>query len=227
MICTQCEGVIPEGATECPHCGAAIVVTEVVVTDQTLGAPTPGPAEPAGTTSGFTIPVTPPPAAGAASSGPASPLAGVPQFKFNASRLSQADRIAGGATLVLFISLFLPWFSYRFGSSLFSGTYSWDGLVHGYLYITLIICLAIFAYLVALAGFEKLPFKMPIGHEAAILIATVINLLLTFIGFIDKPYGFGVGWSFGAFIALVAAIVAAAPLGLPVIKAMRGGSKTP
>ena len=49
----------------------------------------------------------------------------------------------------------------------------------------------------------------------------MVNLLLTFIGFIDKPYGFGVGWSFGAFVALVAAVVAAAPLGVPMIQAAR------
>ena len=90
-----------------------------------------------------------PPTSASASSGAAS------QFKFDANRLSRADRIAGGATLVLLISLFLPWFSYRFGSALLSGTYSWDGLVHGYLYLVLIICLAIIAYLVLLAGFEQ------------------------------------------------------------------------
>jgi len=168
-----------------------------------------------------------PMAAGPMAAGPMGPAAAAPTsgsaaaFKFDASRWSQADRIAGGATLVLLISFFLPWFSYRFGSSLISGTYSWNGLVHGYLYIGVIICLAILAYLVALAGFEQLPFKMPIGHEGAILIATVVNLLLTFIAFIDKPYGFGVGWSFGAFIALIAAVVAAAPLGWPMIQASR------
>jgi len=40
-----------------------------------------------------------------------------------------------------------------------------------------------------------------------------------------KPggYGFhGVGWSYGAFVGLIAAIVAAFPLGWPIIQARRG-----
>jgi hypothetical protein len=215
MICTQCEGEIPSAATECPHCGAAVESAQTITNDAPLAEPAGPGAMPSAPFPGANVP------------GPVGTPAGVPgsaarsgstlQFNFDAKRWSQADRIVGGATLVLLISLFLPWFSYRFGVF----TYSWDGLVHGYLYITLLICLGILAYLVALAGFETLPFKMPIGHEAAILIATVVNLLLTFIGFIDKPYGFGVGWSFGSFLALVAAVVAAAPLGLPVIKAAR------
>src|SRR5215467_6271207 len=32
-------------------------------------------------------------------------------YNFDAARLSQADRIAGAASVVLLISLFLPWFS--------------------------------------------------------------------------------------------------------------------
>jgi len=145
-------------------------------------------------------------------------------FKFDTKRWSQADRIAGAASLVLFISLFLPWFSYRY---IIGVTYSWSGLTaHGYLYVVLLLCLALFAYLVARAGFDQMPFKLPLAHEPTILIATVINLVLTFIAFIDKPYGVGVGWSFGAFVALVAAVVAAAPLGLPVIQAARKKSSS-
>ena len=117
------------------------------------------------------------PVATAASAGGAVEPAPPRTFKFDMKRWSQADRIAGGATLVLFISLFLPWFSYRFGIALRASRTPGTGSVHGYLYIALIICLAIFAYLVA-RGFEQLPFKMPVGHEAAILIATVVNLVL-------------------------------------------------
>ena len=34
----------------------------------------------------------------------------MPAYKFDAARWSLADRIAGVATIVLFISLFLSWF---------------------------------------------------------------------------------------------------------------------
>ena len=148
---------------------------------------------------------------------------GSPAFKLDTRRWSQADRIAGGSTIVLFISLFLSWFSAKY----FLVTVSEDGLsAHGFLYIVLILCLAILGYLVVYAGFQEMPFKLPVGHENAMLIATVVNLVLVFIAFIDKPGGIGsgIGWSFGAFVALAAAAVAAAPLGLPAIQAARGKS---
>jgi hypothetical protein len=32
-------------------------------------------------------------------------------FRFDAARWTVADRVAGGATIMLLVSLFLPWFS--------------------------------------------------------------------------------------------------------------------
>ena len=215
MICTQCEGVIPQGATECPHCGAAVVVAEAAATEPTAAQTTPGPE----------------PAAWAAT--PAAPVAtpvsgGTAAFKFDAKRWSQADRIAGGATLVLLISLFLPWFNWSISSVGYSVSWSPSGLSsHGFLYIVLIICLVVLAYLGLRAGYEQMPFKLPLAHEPLILIATLVNLVLVLIGFLDKPSVIlvGVGWDFGAFLALVAAVVAAAPLGIPAIKARTSSAK--
>ncbi len=51
------------------------------------------------------------------------------------------------------------------------------------------------------------------------IVATVVNLVLVFIAFIDKPGGSGVGWEFGAFLALIAAFVAAAPYAVPQLRA--------
>ena len=58
----------------------------------------------------------------------------MPPYQFDAARWDSADRATGIATLVLIVSLFLPWFSASFlGVSL-----SENGLsAHGYLYITL------------------------------------------------------------------------------------------
>jgi hypothetical protein len=122
---------------------------------------------------------------------------------------------------VLFISLFLPWFSINFGSGL--GTASADGLTaHGYLYIPLIISIAIIGLLVVEAlGVWKLPASAGISRDQILLIATVINLVLVLIGFLLKPGGSGVGWDFGAFVGLIAAVVAAFPLTWPMIQARR------
>ncbi|HEX3795060.1 MAG TPA: hypothetical protein VHV57_11225 [Acidimicrobiales bacterium] len=141
-------------------------------------------------------------------------------MRFNSSSLTQTDRIVGTATIVLFIALFLPWFSVNIGI----GTVSADGLsAHGYLYLTLFLSLGVIGMLVASAtGAWSLPATSPIAREQLLLIATAINFVLVLLGFVLKPGGSGVGWTFGAFIALAAAVVAAAPLGLPAIRARRG-----
>lgn len=95
---------------------------------------------------------------------------------------------------------------------------------HGWMYIVFLLSLAILAYLVSIAGFSELPFKMPIAGEQFLLIASVVNLVFTVLSFVDKPGGIGlsgIGWGFGAFIGLVAAVVAALPLGMPALRARR------
>jgi hypothetical protein len=191
MFCSQCGNNLANGAAACPRCGAAIGQ-----------APSAQPtAQPGG-----------PGAAGSAS-------AQAPTFRFEVTRWSRADEIAGGATLLLFISLFLPWFGVSIGGL---GSYTADGLTsHGYLYITLILSLAIIGYLVLIAGFEQMPFSMPLRHEQVLLGATGVNLVLVLIAFLFKPGSIGVGWRFGAFVGLIAAIAAFVPLALPAFQARR------
>jgi hypothetical protein len=143
------------------------------------------------------------------------------------NRLTRNDQIVGGATLVLFISLFLPWFTASVkgfgGGTLGSG--SVDGLYHGYMYIDLFVALAILAFLIVRAGFEVLPFRLPVSPEQALLAATGLNCLLALISFVFKPAGdalVSVGWGVGAFIGLIAAIAALAPLAVPVLQSRRG-----
>ncbi len=74
------------------------------------------------------------------------------------------------------------------------------------------------------SAFQTAPFAVPIGHELLLLAATAVNLLLVFLAFILKPGGYsfsGVGWSWGAFVALIAAVAAVAPLGFPMIQARK------
>jgi hypothetical protein len=209
ITCPNCQTVATAGTPTCPSCGNA------------LGAPQ-------ATTYGASA--APPPAASYASSSPPPPASAgpgaqaKPQIKFDLSSIGRTDRLVGGGTLVLFIALFLPWFSVSFGPL---GSASASGLTaHGYLYIVLILAIAVIALLVAEAlGVWKLPATSPLSREQMLLIATGINFVLVLIAFLLKPGGdthSGVGWSFGAFVGLIAAVVAAFPLAYPVIQARRG-----
>jgi len=146
-------------------------------------------------------------------------------YKFDSARLTKEHKIVGISTLVLLISLWLPWFGYSGYFGLYSG--SVDGLWHGYMYIVMILCFAIVAYLVLLAGMEEMPFKLPIPEAQALLVATAINVVLTVISFLTKPSG--TSWKFGAFIGLITALIAVAPKMIPAIqaRATKGSSTTP
>jgi len=137
------------------------------------------------------------------------------------NHLTLADRIAAVASLVLLISLFLDWFTASLGG--FTGGSASGVSAHGYLYIVFIVCLLIFAYLACVAGWGNLPFAPQLPHLTFMLAATIVNLVITFIAFIFKPSvplnNVSVGWSFGAVLALIAAIVAAAPYAIPQLRA--------
>jgi hypothetical protein len=132
------------------------------------------------------------------------------------NRWSSAERTTTIATLVFFISLFLPWYTI--------GPFSWSALSHGWMYISFLLTLIVLVYLFARAGFSELPFKMPIAGDQFLLVASVVNLVFAVLSFVDKPGDLvlgGIGWGFGAFIGLIAAVVAALPLGLPALRARR------
>jgi hypothetical protein len=195
ITCPNCQTVTTAGTASCPSCGNALAGAPLL--SQTAATPPP-----------------PPPMA-------AAPR---PQIKFDLAGIGRVDRLVGGGTLILFIALFLPWFSVSFGPI---GSASASGLTaHGYLYIVLIIALAIIALIGAeILGVWKLPATAPVTRDQLLLIGTAINFVLVLIAFLLKPGGdthSGVGWSFGAFVGLVAAVVAVFPLGWPIIQARRG-----
>jgi hypothetical protein len=198
QTCPQCQSEAADDARFCPSCGASLSAGARATQD----APPVAPARAAATP------------AGAAPSASATPA-----YKFDAARWTRADQISGVATLVLFISLFLPWFTESFGFA--SG--SVNGLWHGWMYITLILCILIVAYLVLRAGWDRLPISQDVPHLTVMLVATIVNLVLTFIAFIDKPGGSGVGWGLGAILGLIAAVVAAAPFAIPQLRAKTMG----
>ena len=198
QICTQCGSAAADEASTCENCGGALThASPTSASEPTTPHPVPEPTT--------------------------HSAAAVPAYKFDASRWSLADRIAGVATFVLFITLFLAWFSYN--TSI--GIVTWTGLgAHWYLYLVMLVCIVTVAYLVLRAGWDELPLPETIPHLVVMMVATIFNLVLVFLAFIFKPGGYnvsGVGWEFGAFLALIAAIVAAAPYAIPQLRAKTMG----
>jgi hypothetical protein len=237
MNCPQCQTQNGPDASFCSKCGTQLAVASAP-------ADPPGPGAPAAP-GGYGGPTGYPPAGGPAGYPPAGgqPPTGfppgqyqpgtsggftqrssLPPVNFDLSRLSTTDRIVAGATFVTMISLWLPWFtaSYtllgRTASSSISGTGD-----HGWLWLEFLLALALIAYLVARAAWDQLPFRLPFSHEVLLIGATGLQFLLILIGFLAMPSadgldGFSIGWGFGAFLALIASIVAAAPVIYPLVK---------
>ena len=135
----------------------------------------------------------------------------------DASRWTERDRIAGIASAVLLISLFLPWF----GVSFLGMTVTANGLEsHGYLRIVLFLCLAILGYLTLRISPVRSVLPAPRAHERILLTATAVNLALVIIGFIAIPgnaeWGPLVSRQYGAFLGGIAALAAVVPLGAAV-----------
>jgi hypothetical protein len=140
--------------------------------------------------------------------------AGDPTTNIDFRRLGPGDLLAGGATVLLFVSLFLPWYRYGFlGSSV---TVSAMGAgAGGWRVMILILCVVIVAYLFVRAIWE-LP-GLPVPHWQVLAAATILNALLTIIAFLVKPgggvtglIGADVGWSWGAYVGLAVALLAVA-----------------
>lgn len=79
------------------------------------------------------------------------------------------------------------------------------------------------AYLVARAAWEQLPFNVPVAHAPLLIVGTGVQLLIMLIAFFDIPSadglaGFSIGWDWGAFVGLLAALVAAGPVIVPAVR---------
>ena len=193
MRCAQCNEVNAWTLAHCRSCGAPLAAS---------GSPAPGTGAP-----GTGVPgAGPPPPHGTHRAREAGP-AGVPAFAFDARRWTFTDRVTGGATLVLLVSLFLPWFGTDGG--FFSVTV--DGMWHGYMVIDLILAVAILGYLILRAGFGSAPIGLSAAAAGQLLAgATSLNLLLAVTSFVTRPAG--TNWQYGAYAGLAAAIVAATAL---------------
>lgn len=217
MICPQCQAMNENNSAFCRNCGTSLA-----------GQAAAGGVVPP---SSFAQPATRPgPVAGGAGAPGTQPAAGVPQapadgyhasapspasdFRLDLRRLNRVDQAVGIASLVVFISLFLPWY----GFSELGASYSVSGTsAHGYLVIALILALLLIGYLLLRSGWDKFPLNLPIAHAPLLLIGTGLQFLLVLIGFFDKPVA-GLGWEIGAYLALIAAVAAAAPVVIPAVR---------
>jgi hypothetical protein len=121
--------------------------------------------------------------------------------------------VLGSATLVLVVSFWLPWYSI--------GPLSIDGLsAHGWLFIAVLNSIVLVLYVLIRAfGAGDLAEQGRMSKDQLLALLTGINLALVILGFLLKPTGFD--WSWGALLALTAAIVAFACFGVPVIQTQR------
>jgi hypothetical protein len=142
---------------------------------------------------------------------PAPKRAGKWRQRLNA--LNAKERVAGPATLALLVSLWLPWYSI--------GPFSLDGLsAHGWLFIGVLNSIVLVLYfLITAFGVGDFAEQGRLSKEQLLVLFTGINVALVALGFVLKPTG--LSWSWGAVLALAAAIVAFLPFGVPAIQAQR------
>jgi hypothetical protein len=127
--------------------------------------------------------------------------------------LNGRDWVVGPATLVLLVSFWLPWYSI--------GPISADGLsAHGWLFIAVLDSIVLVLYvLITGFGVGELAVQGRMSKDQLLALIAGVNLALVVLGFLLKPAGFS--WSWGALLALAAAIVAFLPFGVPLIQAQR------
>ncbi len=127
--------------------------------------------------------------------------------------LTGQDLVFGPATFVLLVSFWLPWYSI--------GPLSVDGLsAHGWLFFAVVNAIVLVLYVLIVAfGAGDLAVQGRLSKEQLLAVLTGVNLALVVLGFLLKPAG--LSWSWGAFLALAAAVVAFLPFGVPLMKARR------
>lgn len=160
-----------------------------------------------------------------------------------ASGWTGSDLVIGTSTIVLLVALFMPWFS---GTVASNGTTqvlaSADGpRAHGYVWFVFALAIIVLIVLVGRDRIRVIPGNLP-SPDQMIVVASGLALLLTILAAVIKPSptfdsvgpigliaNFSVGFSYGGFIALAAAVVAflaafglvnrdAARLGMPAIR---------
>lgn len=152
------------------------------------------------------------PACGAAV--PAPPSAPEPFTTIDLGRLGRGDRVAGVATVVLFVSLLLPWYTttVRHGQALSASAL--DPGAGGWRFLLLVASLAVLGYLFVRTMLRPTA-RLPLPHWQLLTVGTAVDAVLAVAAFCLRPgqAGFAgpplpVGWGYGAWLGLAAALVA-------------------
>ena len=207
VTCSECLSTTTPGSAFCGYCGTQLSRDLAEARDQPF-SPGPSASQFPRTPGDQYIP--------SVASGQHSPPVPAPprEFRLHLRRLSRADLTVGGASLIVLVSLFLPWFGFgELGASV-----SASGMTaHGYLVLAVITALAMIGYLLLRSGWNEFPVSLLIAHERLLLVGTSVQFLLVLIGFLDVPLA-GLSWEIGAYLALLAAAAATVPVALPVLR---------
>lgn len=127
--------------------------------------------------------------------------------------LNRKELIFGPASLLLLVAFWLPWYSL--------GPFTISGLTaHGWLFIAVLDAIVLVLYVLITAfGAGDLADMGRLSKEQLLTVLTGVNLVLVALAFLLKPSP--LGWSYGAFLALIAAIAAFLPFGVPLVQAQR------
>jgi len=192
LSCPQCQARNEHDSASCDQCGAALTGSSASQFPRT-----PGEQFLPDNRAGQYIP---------GSDVPARP------FRPDWRRLTRAERTAGGATLIVLMSLFLPWFGLAGLGSSISGTGA-----HGYLVIVVLLAVLMAGYLLQRSGWEAFPFRLPVTPETILIAGAGLQFAGVAIGFADVPIA-GLSWDFGAYLALIAAAAALGAALTPVLR---------
>jgi hypothetical protein len=121
------------------------------------------------------------------------------------SAWSFGDVVTALASAAAIVSLFLPWFGVSLG---------WVGVtasglkVHGYLWVVLVLNAAELLLIAGSVRSHGLSDRLPAAREAVLAELSLLSLAIVVVAFFAKE-GAGVGWRYGAVVALAAAAVGA------------------
>ena len=136
-----------------------------------------------------------------------------PPAKLDLSRLTTADKTVGVASLIAGISVFLPYYS----ASAYGLTVSQSGTgAHAWLWLEFLLGLGLFGYMAASTLWDRADWRPTPPHKTVLLTGTIVQFGLVVIALVAIPYssdGVGLGW--GAFVGLIAALVALGVLVVP------------
>ena len=232
MFCPQCGTNNPDGTHFCSNCGTGLAGQQApagIAPPAAAQPPPPGNVDPAGAVppgyaaapgsyapgpqqgQGFGSAV----GGGYQMGAPGAPVHSTVSVDFR--RLGMGDLVAAGGTVLLFISLFLSWYSATGqdidGNIITISSSALGQYAGGFRFLVLVLAIVVVLYLLA-RTFAPRGFRLPLPHWQILLVVVGLQFLLTILTFFIKPSagpgGPGVSWSYGAYIGLVAAIIAVA-----------------